>query len=126
MLQIRTAVLTQPNFKKCLALQNLPSDGMQDKDFFTLLSSRGWQYRIRDNMDQHTTPDNFESQALTEHLRELRSCLIVTFIAVFAGFCISYGFIKPIGTWFFKPLTDVLPEGTSLIFTSYQEGFFFT
>lgn len=68
---------------------------------------------------------NFEQQALTEHLRELRSCLIISFIAVFIGFCLSYTVIRPIGTWFFKPLTEVLPAGTSLIFTSYQEGFFF-
>lgn len=67
----------------------------------------------------------FESQALTEHLRELRSCLIISLIAVIIGFAASYGFIKPIGTWFFKPLMDVLPEGSTLIFTSYQEGFFF-
>lgn len=68
---------------------------------------------------------SFESQALTEHLRELRSCLVISLVAVIIGFAGSYGFIKPIGTWFFKPLMDVLPEGTSLIFTSYQEGFFF-
>ena len=67
----------------------------------------------------------FESQALTEHLRELRSCLITSLIAVIIGFAASYGFIRPIGTWFFKPLIEVLPEGSSLIFTSYQEGFFF-
>lgn len=66
-----------------------------------------------------------ESQALTEHLRELRSCLIISLIAVMIGFAGSYGFIKPIGTWFFEPLMAVLPEGSSLIFTSYQEGFFF-
>lgn len=69
--------------------------------------------------------ENLEKQALTDHLRELRSCLIISFIAVFIGFCLSYTVIRPIGTWFFKPLTDVLPDGTSLIFTSYQEGFFF-
>ena len=51
----------------------------------------------------------FEKQALTEHLRELRSCLIVSFVAVFIGFCLSYSVIRPIGTWFFKPLTEVLP-----------------
>ena len=76
-------------------------------------------------MDQNTPTENFEKQALTEHLRELRTCLIVSFVAVFIGFCLAYYFIRPIGTWFFKPLTDVLPKGTSLIFTSYQEGFFF-
>jgi sec-independent protein translocase protein TatC len=76
-------------------------------------------------MNSQDVDENFERQALTEHLRELRSCLIISFVAVFIGFCLSYTVIRPIGTWFFKPLVDVLPEGTSLIFTSYQEGFFF-
>jgi len=76
-------------------------------------------------MNSQDVDENFERQALTEHLRELRSCLIISFIAVFIGFCLSYTVIRPIGTWFFKPLVDVLPDGASLIFTSYQEGFFF-
>ncbi len=76
-------------------------------------------------MNSQDVDENFERQALTEHLRELRSCLIISFVAVFIGFCLSYTVIRPIGTWFFKPLVEVLPEGTSLIFTSYQEGFFF-
>jgi sec-independent protein translocase protein TatC len=46
-------------------------------------------------------------------------------IAVAAGFGVAYAYIDPIGVLLFKPLTDVLPKGTSLIFTSYQEGFFF-
>ncbi len=75
--------------------------------------------------DEQGTEEPFDSQSLTDHLRELRSCLIISFIAVFIGFLASYGFIKPIGAFFFKPLIDVLPEGSSLIFTSYQEGFFF-
>lgn len=66
-----------------------------------------------------------EAQALTEHLRELRSCLIKSFVVIVIGFTLAYSFIEPIGTWFFKPLIDVLPESSSLIFTSYQEGFFF-
>ena len=67
----------------------------------------------------------FESQTLTDHLRELRSCLITSFLFVILGFALSYAFIKPIGTWFFRPLLEVLPDDSSLIFTSYQEGFFF-
>jgi len=77
-------------------------------------------------MEDLNSSNQFENQALTEHLRELRSCLIIAFIAIFIGFGISYGFIRPIGSWFFRPLVEVLPEGTSLIFTSYHEGFFFT
>ena len=76
-------------------------------------------------MDGDNSQSAMKNQALTEHLRELRSCLIVAIAAVFVCFCLSYVFIRPIGSFFFKPLVKVLPEGTSLIFTSYQEGFFF-
>lgn len=79
---------------------------------------------------EHT--ENFDKQSLTEHLTELRSCLIYSLIAVGAGFLLAYSFIQPIGEWFFQPLLASLPEstsnvfeGNSLIFTSYQEGFFF-
>ena len=82
-------------------------------------------FQVNPQMDVQQNGENFQRQALTEHLRELRSCLIVSFIAAFVGFCLSYTVIKPIGTWFFKPLVEVLPPGSSLIFTSYQEGFFF-
>jgi len=77
-------------------------------------------------MEEESTPqEEFENQSLTDHLRELRSCLIISFSAVFVGFCGAYAVIRPIGSWFFRPLVEVLPQGTSLIFTSYQEGFFF-
>jgi len=69
--------------------------------------------------------EDFEKQMLTEHLADLRSCLIYSLIATGVGFAVSYAFIKPIGNWFFKPLFDVLPDQGSLIFTSYQEAFFF-
>lgn len=72
-----------------------------------------------------TGEEQFNAQSLTDHLRDLRSCLIVSMAAIVVGFAASYGFAESIGVWFFKPLTDVLPEGSSLIFTSYQEGFFF-
>jgi sec-independent protein translocase protein TatC len=64
-------------------------------------------------------------QSLTEHLAELRSCLVYSLTAVAVGFAVAYGFIRPIADWFFRPLIRVLPEGKNLIFTSYQEGFFF-
>jgi Sec-independent protein secretion pathway component TatC len=67
----------------------------------------------------------FEKQALTEHLAELRRCLITSLIAVTAGFAVAYVFVDEIGYWFLKPLHDALPEQSTLIFTSYQEAFFF-
>ena len=76
-------------------------------------------------MDKDTTTEQFDKQSLIEHLRDLRSCLIVSVVAVSVGFAAAYAYVERIGIWLFKPLTDVLPKGTSLIFTSYQEGFFF-
>jgi sec-independent protein translocase protein TatC len=69
--------------------------------------------------------EQFNAQSLTDHLRDLRSCLIVSLAAIVVGFAGAYNYVEAIGVWFFKPLTDVLPQGSSLIFTSYQEGFFF-
>ena len=31
-----------------------------------------------------------------------------------------------LAAWFLRPLLAVLPEGKTMIFTSYQAGFFFT
>ncbi len=76
-------------------------------------------------MQDNNSQTALENQALTEHLRELRSCLIVSIAAVVICFGLSYAFIRPIASFFFMPLVKVLPENTSLIFTSYQEGFFF-
>jgi sec-independent protein translocase protein TatC len=70
-------------------------------------------------------PENLSDQPLVEHLRELRSCLMISVAAVTVAAIISYIFIEKIGHWLFRPLVGVLPAGTSLIFTSYQEGFFF-
>jgi len=69
--------------------------------------------------------EDFKKQMLTEHLADLRICLIYSLIATGLGFAVSYAYIKEIGNWFFKPLFKVLPEDTSLIFISYQEAFFF-
>jgi len=69
--------------------------------------------------------ENFDQQSLTEHLRELRSCLLIAFGAVAAGFAAAYSVVEPLASWFLRPLLKVLPEGKPLIFTSYQEGFFF-
>ena len=72
-----------------------------------------------------STSDSLNSQTLTEHLAELRSCLLITMAAVAAGFVLAYSCICPIADWFFRPLVQVLPENKTLIFISYQEGFFF-
>jgi sec-independent protein translocase protein TatC len=69
--------------------------------------------------------ESLAQQTLIEHLGELRSCLIISAAAVAVGFAAAYSFIRPLADWFLLPLMDVLPEQKTLIFISYQEGFFF-
>lgn len=72
-----------------------------------------------------STSESLDKQSLIEHLTELRSCLVISMAVVVAGFAVAYYFIRPIADWFFRPLVQVLPENKTLIFISYQEGFFF-
>ena len=67
----------------------------------------------------------FGHLTLTVHLAEVRCCLLISLAAVAAGFAVAYSVVQPLADWFLRPLIKVLPEGKTLIFTSYQEGFFF-
>jgi sec-independent protein translocase protein TatC len=61
---------------------------------------------------------------LTAHLQELRKRLILSFIAVGAGFILCYALAQPIFDILAAPLLKVMPTGGSLIFTSVAEAFF--
>ena len=61
---------------------------------------------------------------LTGHLQELRKRLILSFIAVGAGFILCYAFADSVFNLLARPLLDVMPSGGSLIFTSVAEAFF--
>jgi sec-independent protein translocase protein TatC len=69
--------------------------------------------------------ETLTQQPLTEHLAELRSCILISLAAVAVGFAAAYAFIEPVADWFFAPLVKVMPQDSHLIFISYQEGFFF-
>ncbi|MBM9536384.1 twin-arginine translocase subunit TatC [Desulfobulbus alkaliphilus] len=69
--------------------------------------------------------EQFDQQTLTEHLAELRSCLLISLAALGVCFVITYSFVQPLADWFLRPLIQVLPADQHLIFTAYQEGFFF-
>jgi sec-independent protein translocase protein TatC len=62
--------------------------------------------------------------SLTAHLQELRKRLILSFIAVGAGFILCYALAQPIFDILAAPLLKVMPTGGSLIFTSVAEAFF--
>jgi sec-independent protein translocase protein TatC len=61
---------------------------------------------------------------LTAHLEELRKRLIYSFLAIGITFAICYAFIKQIVEILMRPLIQVLPQGSSLVFTAVPEAFF--
>ncbi|MBM4276717.1 MAG: twin-arginine translocase subunit TatC [Deltaproteobacteria bacterium] len=65
-----------------------------------------------------------QKQPLTSHLQELRKRLVLSFIAVGVGFVICYAFSQHLFDILSKPLLEMMPSGSSLIFTSVAEAFF--
>jgi sec-independent protein translocase protein TatC len=61
---------------------------------------------------------------LTTHLQELRKRLILSFIAVGAGFVFCYAFAESIFDILAAPLIKMMPTGGSLVFISVAEAFF--
>jgi sec-independent protein translocase protein TatC len=69
-------------------------------------------------------PGDMKEAPLLEHLAELRVRLVRCLIAVGVGFAGCYAFAEKLLGILLKPLTDVLPQGHSLIATSLPETFF--
>lgn len=65
-----------------------------------------------------------EKIPFTAHLDELRNRLVYCFIAVGAGFILSYGFKERLFQILIKPLVSVMGTGDKLIFTGLPEAFF--
>jgi sec-independent protein translocase protein TatC len=59
-----------------------------------------------------------------DHLEELRKRLLISFIAVAAGFFLCWAFAEPIFAKLQEPLTRFLPPGDSLAYTRLTAPFF--
>ncbi len=75
--------------------------------------------------EQGEADDDEEEPAMTflQHMDELRRRFIRIFIACGVGFLACYSFAKPLFSLLMAPLVAVLPEHSTLIFTSLPEGF---
>ncbi|MEF3169525.1 MAG: twin-arginine translocase subunit TatC [Deltaproteobacteria bacterium] len=65
-----------------------------------------------------------DALTLTDHLRELRYRLILSLSATAVASVLAYAVIEPVFSALARPLLDVLPPGSSFVFTSYPEAFF--
>jgi len=63
-------------------------------------------------------------EELKPHLADLRKRLTISIAVLFVMFFVCFAFWEPILAWMTAPLKEVLPEGSSVIFTKVQEPFF--
>ncbi|KPA11841.1 preprotein translocase subunit TatC [Candidatus Magnetomorum sp. HK-1] len=67
---------------------------------------------------------NNDKMPFTDHLDELRTRLIISFMAVAVGFLLSYGFKEYIFDILMRPLMSVMGDDDKMIFTNLPEAFF--
>jgi len=75
-------------------------------------------------MGENKLPPDENKLPLTSHLQELRKRLILSFIAIGAGFILCYALADSLFDVLAAPLLKMMPAGGSLIFTSVAEAFF--
>ncbi len=63
-------------------------------------------------------------EELKPHLYELRKRLAISVITVIVMFFVMFAFWQPLLDWMIAPLVEVLPKGSTVIFTKVQEPFF--
>jgi len=63
-------------------------------------------------------------EELKPHLAELRKRLAIAVGTVVVMFFVMFYFWEPLLAWMTAPLVEVLPKGSSIIFTKVQETFF--
>lgn len=63
-------------------------------------------------------------EEIKPHIADLRKRLSYSVGALIVMFFVCFGFWEPILAWMTAPLTDVLPEGSNIIFTAVHEPFF--
>nr|WP_027180510.1 twin-arginine translocase subunit TatC [Maridesulfovibrio bastinii] len=99
----------------------LPSETELNENLPASESSTGQQHE-----PEGESSDEEDEGAMTflEHLQELRKRAVKILLACLVGFIACYSFSKPLFYLLMRPLVEVLPQNSTLIFTSLPEAFF--
>ena len=85
--------------------------------------------RVEEIKESKESKETNEVKAIKEEPAKMRKVpwvpLLIALAAVGAGFVLTWTVAERLAGWFLRPLLRVLPEGKTMIFTSYQAGFFF-
>jgi sec-independent protein translocase protein TatC len=79
--------------------------------------------RDRDDVDAAAEDEGGGKMSFLDHLDELRRRIIYAVTSVFIGFVISFFFINQIFDFIMRPLQELLPPGTTLVYTDPTEAF---
>ncbi len=80
--------------------------------------------KTEENQEEPEEEEEERPMTLLDHLKELRHRLTRIVIVIFVGFFACYNFAELAYTYLAIPLTDNMPEGSTLIYTSPPGAFF--
>jgi sec-independent protein translocase protein TatC len=72
-------------------------------------------------MAKKANPD--EKQPFISHLKELRQRLVISLLSVCVAFALTYFFRERVNIFLLQPFKNVMPPGSSFIFTGVTEAF---
>ncbi len=101
-------------------------DPEADADEIPPLESGGGAGGALPPSGDESTGDGDEERPMTllEHLGELRSRLVRSFLAILVAFFVCYAFAKDLFYYLSLPLLKVMPADAKFIYTGVAEGFF--
>ena len=78
---------------------------------------------LRDEDEKDDDEQDASRMSFLEHLDELRRRLTYSIVALLVGFLIALGLIQPIFDFVMRPMRDLLPPGSGLMYNEPTEAF---
>jgi sec-independent protein translocase protein TatC len=74
-------------------------------------------------VDSEESERELRKMSFLEHLEELRKRLVISLLAILGAFLLCWNFADRIFAWISIPLSEFLPKGSKLVYTTLTEPF---